>query len=882
MSRRTFALSYLIAPLPWPLLIAAVLLASTVSAQPRFFEQRRALPKDLSLGLLAPSEYKSIIDLNGSWRYRADDDATWRSVQVPSSYRGIHNVVFRRGFTVPRALLGSSVFQLSAQSVSYYCEISINGQFIGKHAGLTPFSFKISPGILRAGSNTIEMHVHNKLSTHETVPLYEQLWERMNYGGIVHDIGIVAHRGVWAQETYVSTEIAGEGRPATLHYRVLLNSGEISRLPGDTASLAAGFGKSVVLHSFDVIDPLNGMVVASSEASRVVVESDRLREVEMTVTVPSVRLWSPDAPNIYMLRQRTTRGGVVLDESMQQIGFRDIRLSGNGLTVNGASVFVKALTYVEDSPRHGRSLSLDEMERDVLLMKNLGVNSLRLVYGSVHPYFISLCDRYGIMLFVDLPLRNVPDALLSKDGIRVSARNTCREISSRDQMHPSLVAIGVAQGLQTGGPLLASYIKEVRSVFREREMPVLYASFQSILPRSLPEGLDMIGMDVSPESTQRVTELLRRHAETERAYPVFISSLMYPVQIGNYHGYSDTRSIDAQGQFFLQMFKESRDLGYAGIVVHSFSDWAVSRPIMAVDRVHEYTATTGVVDRYRQKRIAYDVLKASFNNEKAPVLVTGNYEEDHPVSFVVIGILIILVFAVVYNLFRRFRENVSRSLLRPYNFFADVRDQRMLSIFQTSMVGVIGALSAALLLANFLYFWRMNILVDHVIAQFVHHGWLKQWLNYAAWNPLANTLLTALLLFVVLLIVALLIWFAAFVTRKKVFLFDAYSVSMWSVLPMITLAPLGMVLYRVMDVPVLDVVAVLVYVIFHIWIISRVLKGIAIVFDIRPVFFYIGGYVLLGAGLAWWLVSLNGEYSIFAYLKYFAAIWWSTGSATIS
>lgn len=859
-------------------LCAWILAAPDISAQPVFLEQQRELPKDHSLGLLAPSEFKSIIDLNGKWRFKLEDEEQWKTVHVPSSYRGYHRVLFRRSFNVPRALLSSSVFQLSAQSVSYYCEISINGQFIGKHAGLAAFSFKISPGILRAGNNTIEIRVHNNLNTHETVPLYEQLWDRMNYGGIVHDIGIVAHRGVWVQETYVSTQVAGEGRPATLRYRALLNSGEISTLPGDTASLSAGFGKSFVTHYFDLIDPSTGSVVVTSEASRVAVESDRLKEVELSVTIPSARLWSPDAPNIYMLRQRTMRGNVMLDESMQQVGFRDVRMGEKGLLVNGAPMFIKALTYVEDSPRHGRSLSLDEMERDILLMKNLGVNSVRLVYGSVHPYFISLCDRYGIMLFIDIPLRNVPNGILAKDGVRVSARNTYREISARDQTHPSFVAIGLAQGAQLGSAALASYISEVSGAVREREAPLYYMSFQSALPSTLPEGLDMVGLDVNPESTEQVSALLRSHAGEQTGYPVFVSSLMYPVQIGNYHGYSDARSIDAQGQFFLQMYKETRDLAYAGIVVHSFADWAVSRPIMAVDRVHQYTATTGIVDRYRQKRIAYDVLKASFNNEKAPVLVTGNYEEEHPVSFVIIGILIILIFAVVYNLFRRFRENVSRSLMRPYNFFADVRDQRMLSIFQTSMVGLIGALSASLLFANFLYFWRMNILVDSAISQFVHEEWLKQWFNYAAWNPLSNTLLLTLLLFVALLLLALLIRLAAFASRRKVFLFDAYSVSMWSVLPMIMLAPFGMVLYRLMDIPVLDILAVLTYVIFHVWIVSRVLKGIAIVFDVRPVFFYVGGYVLIGAGLAWWLLSLNGEYNIFAYLRYFADIWWTVSN----
>ena len=318
---------------------------------------------------------------------------------------------------------------------------------------------------------------------------------------------------------------------------------------------------------------------------------------------------------------------------MQHIGFRSIRVGEKGLLVNGAPMYIKALTYVEDSPRHGRSLSFDEMERDVLLMKNLGVNSVRLIYGSIHPYFLSLCDPYGIMVFLDLPVRNIPALLLQKDGIRVSARNAFREISARDLNHPSFVGLGLAQGVQESSPSLRQFIQEISGMARAKEAPLYYVSFQSQLPSSLPEGLDLVGLDIFPESIEHVKGILERHGSGSTPYPVFVSSLMYPVQVGNYNGYSDARSIDAQGQFYLQLFKETRDQGFAGITVHSFSDWAVSRPIMAVDRVYQFTATAGVVDRYRQKRIAYDVIKASFNNEKPPVLVTGNYEEMHPVEF---------------------------------------------------------------------------------------------------------------------------------------------------------------------------------------------------------------------------------------------------------
>ncbi|MDT8322723.1 MAG: glycoside hydrolase family 2 TIM barrel-domain containing protein [Bacteroidota bacterium] len=843
-------------------------------SQPKFFEQRRALPTDLSMGILSPTAHRSVIDLNGTWEYRSKGDDKWSGVTVPSSFSGHHQVVFRREFNVSRAAAASSVFQLVALSISYYCEISINDQFVGKHAGLTSFNFKISPGVIRPGKNTITITVHNFLDTHETVPLYEQIWDRLNYGGIVHDIGIVAHRGVWVQESYVSTEVSGEGRPVTLRYRALLNSGEVSSLPGDTTGGGSSFGRTAVNHMIEVLDPVTGLVLAASETQRVEVESDRLREVKISMTLPGMRLWSPEAPNLYVLRQRTSRGGVVLDEHIQHIGFRSVGMRESGLQVNGKSLFLKAVSYMEDSPRHGRSLSLDEMERDVLMMKNLGINAVRLVSGSTHPVFLSLCDRYGILVFHDLPLRSAPDALLSKVGIHTSAKNVLRELIARDYNHASMAGVGFAQSVLDDSPVLHEFLKDLHDAAPQVDRMLRYVSFASTLPAELPPYCDFVGLDVEPQSTAVVSSLLATLAERRGDMPVVVSSMMYPVQIQNYNGYSDPRSIDAQGQFFLQLYSDIRDLGYQGLIVHSFTDWAVARPIMAVDRVHQYTATSGVVDRFRQKRIAYDVLKTSFNNEKPPVLVTGNHEEEHPMSFVVLGILIIFIFAAVYNLFRRFRENVVRSFLRPYNFFADVRDQRMLSLFQTSMVGLLGSLTASLLFANILYYWRMNILVEKVLSQFVHTTWLKQWLNYAAWNPLENTLVLTVLLFVLLLLFTLLLRLTAWITRKKVFLFDAFSVSMWSVLPIIILAPFGMVLYRVLDLPMLEAVAIIVYIVFHAWIISRILKGTAIVFDVRPLFFYIGGYTLMLAGMTAWLLSLNGEYEIFAYLRYYVDLWW--------
>jgi flagellar biogenesis protein FliO len=272
--------------------------------------------------------------------------------------------------------------------------------------------------------------------------------------------------------------------------------------------------------------------------------------------------------------------------------------------------------------------------------------------------------------------------------------------------------------------------------------------------------------------------------------------------------------------------------------------------------------------------MAYDVLKAKFNNEKPPVVVIGNYSESHPAVFVVTGIFLILIFAVVYNLFRRFRENVVRALMRPFNFYTDVRDQRMLSIFQTTVVGILGSLSASLFHANVFYFLKTDFYFDSLLAQLVPCIWLKQWLNFSSWNPTSNIIVSTVFIYLVLLLFSFILRAISFFFRKKILLFDAYCVSMWSILPMALLAPFGMVLYRLMDYPFFEFLAIITLIIFTFWIISRLLKGTAIVLDSRPVFFYIGGYLLIAAVLVAGLISMNGSYETFAHIKNIFNLWY--------
>jgi beta-galactosidase len=858
------------------LILFVVLLSQPGTAQIPFYPSRRAAVRDQGMGLLAKSPTRSIIDLNGSWHYRLIDEEGWNLIGVPSSYASEQRLLLTREFTVDPDLLQKSVFQLVAVSISYYCEIKINDQFIGKHAGLTSMSLKLTPGVLKPGSNRITVEVHNILNAQETVPLREQLRSPRNYGGIIGDIALVAYSSVWVQETTTKSTITGEGKAATLQYQALLNSGAAAAFAGDSVK-ASALGKRPVDHMIEIVDASTGEVVARSDVRRIEIEPDRLVPVDITVTVPSVHLWSPESPYLYTIHQKTYHNSVLLDESYTQIGFRQFGIRGTSFTLNGLPYVLKGLTYIEDSPRHGRSLSMEEYERDILLLKNLGANTIRLPYGASHPSLLNLCDRYGLLVLYDIPIQRTPASILRRQSFISSAKNILKESVSRDNNHPSVVAWGFGGSLDGLSGDVTVLFQELKKLLRATAH-MAYASFETPVSDLDPELIDFQSCDLYRATRESVQQRIEQTMAIAPEKPLLISSVCYPVEIGNYNGYSDPRSIDAQAQFFLEIYNLVSGKQLAGIIVHTFADYAVSSPLMSTDRIHQFTGTFGVVDAFRLKRLAYDVLKSRFNNEKPPVLVVGNFVEEHPSTFVIVGLLIIFLFAIVYNLFRRFRENVVRSFLRPHNFFTDVRDQRMLSIFQTSMVGILGTFSSALIAANAMYYWKTNVFFDVAMFQFFPTPWVKQWVNFAAWNPLANIVVFAVGFFVVLTVFALFLRAVAFFLKRNVLLFDAYSVSMWSVLPVIMLAPLGMILYRIMDLAPFEVAALILLLVFVVWIISRLLKGTAVVLDLRPLYFYIGGYTVLLIGLGVWFYTLNEQTGLFGYLRYFFNVWSYNGS----
>jgi hypothetical protein len=247
-------------------------------------------------------------------------------------------------------------------------------------------------------------------------------------------------------------------------------------------------------------------------------------------------------------------------------------------------------------------------------------------------------------------------------------------------------------------------------------------------------------------------------------------------------------------------------------------------------------------------------------------LAVGAASIGQPWPYVaVFGLVLALLMGALVNSRKKFREDATRALLRPYNFFADIRDLRVMSGLHTTALMIILSLCSALLMVNLLYFFRMNFLLEKIILSFGSPS-LTKFISYLAWNPFQALLWTALMSIGFFILGSVLIKTASFFIRNRVYFSSVFFTLVWSFLPLILLLPLGLVLYKVLNANVLTFYLFLALLVFTVWIFHRLMKGIYVIFDINPgtVYFYSLGFIILvlGSVLLYYQLSRSAFYYI--------------------
>jgi hypothetical protein len=414
-------------------------------------------------------------------------------------------------------------------------------------------------------------------------------------------------------------------------------------------------------------------------------------------------------------------------------------------------------------------------------------------------------------------------------------------------------------------PLL-TVCKRAGSKFLYKTIPAASASDVS------EGGFDVIFLGCATRrDAQNVREFLTESQRTVRSAAV-IPSFGAFVSPGNSNGFSDPLSNQAQAVLLRDAYRASRASGAAGACVWTFNDYLLERPTMLVDHFDPYVATCGIVDQWRQPRVAYAMFQSLINDEKEPLLQARDIALDTPLVFIVTGLLLALVLVALGNRSRRFREYALRAILRPYNFYADIRDQRILSAAQTSILGLIIATSVGLVLATALFYLRTSPSFEYLLHILVPSDTTYELVRFVAWRPGLAIVTSATAVFAMFMLVSALLRIGAMFIKGRIFFRDTLTIVVWSALPLVVLLPLGIALYQLLSAESISVWIPLLLLATALWFLSRSLRATSVVFDVRPWMVYsIGGGFILGLTVLLFGVY-ESWYDASAFLQYYVAV----------
>lgn len=832
-------------------LVLSLLLALPIRAQYQFLENGNPINRGADAGFLVDTPTRLKIDLSGSWKFEVEGGPAGL-VKVPSAYDFVGKVSFTRNIEITAEQIDKYDFHIAILGSNYNTEVNINGEFITNHAGgYTGFIVPIPGNTLQVGSeNVIKVVTDNQLSARKTLPLRSMVWGWRNYGGILRDIFILATPKLCIGSVVATSTVSVENLSA----RVLVTA----NIEGSTPREFEGEQKGQLGLSVEMFDKISGLSIAKSSFVPLTRKGEEWNKCTAEMVLQNAKLWSPESPELYYVKCyliNSQAGGKekitsVIDEYDLNFGIRSVVVRNGDIQVNGKRMVLKGVIWQEDHPTWGSAMTYEELERDIALIKSLGANAVRFGGHPPHPYMLNLCDRYGLFAMEELPVANVPANVLQQEDYLDIASTMMKEMITRDRSHPSILAWGIGDQFESSHPASRGFVEALVKVAKDLDNRPTYFASRMLEADVCTDLVDFACYNISIRDPKLFKAQLQEWKDRNPGKPVIVSRFGAEVQQGNRNGYSDPLSYESQARFYIQRFDIIKSLEYDGAFVWSFNDWKGDIPALTVSSGDPWMHTMGLVSGQREKRLAYEAVRSAFRSERFVALPIGNYSASAPIIYVLAGLVVLIGVAYVYNASRRFRESLNRAVMNSYNFFADVRDQRVVTVIHSTLLGIIVSVATAIVVSSILYHFRHNWVLDNLLSTILIYDNIKEAMVYLIWNPIKSIAYFSILFFLVLLLVTGILLMLSPLFKTRMYPFHAYAITMWSTPPLLILVPVGMILFRVMESSVYVLPSLILVAVLLLWVFVRLLKGISIMYDIRTVKAYFLGVASLVALLA--------------------------------
>ena len=384
------------------------------------------------------------IDLN--WRFTLDDpsgasepgfdDTQWRYVSLPHDWMieqpvtkdnpsGTAGGFYPGGIGWYRKSIDFSEyrdkeqFYLLFEGVMRNGDVYFNGSHLGKQVyGYSSFYYDITKLVRMDTLNVIAVRT-------DCSKMPVDRW--YSGGGIYRHVRLIAtsslHFPVWSQVVKSST---GSDGNATLDIAVEVQN---NSRKGQRFEI-----------QYDILGPDGKPVASGNSLGHVSPGSRSVSQQSFTIEAP--RLWSPDQPDLYTIQCSLVENNRAIDRVTIQHGIRSALFDPDmGFVLNGKKLMLKGVCLHHDGGELGAAVPLEIWKRRFSLLKELGVNALRLAHNPHAPEVLDLCDRMGFLVIDEMydkweqPWEGSAEDPSLEDTWQADLSNFIR----RDRNHPSVI-----------------------------------------------------------------------------------------------------------------------------------------------------------------------------------------------------------------------------------------------------------------------------------------------------------------------------------------------------------------------------------------------------------------------------------------------------------
>lgn len=420
-----------------------------------------------------------VISLNGIWKVAVDlkgdfwkselDSSSWRDIPAPAQndMQGIRvqagkQYAYKKKISIPADYINKRVL-IRFEGVSGTAKAWINGHFLKEHfGGFNVWTCDITDYVTPGTDAWLTVGI--------TETPAEKVTAGMDRGGIIRDVKLMAVAQDYVYRFNVETDLDAQYKDAVMKVWLGL---DLNNQQSTTVrfTLKDRQGKIVDL-------PVSSYQFSKDKPEAII-----------SIPVTNPIKWDAEHPELYTLDAAVMNGNTVAQTVSKKVGFREIKIQGVKMMINGKEVKLRGGAKYDSDPVYGRYLSAEESWKEVKMLKDANLNYVRAHCYPASEAYIDACDKLGMYLQYE-------NAVTFTRGAQHDTASTGNFLSQISEMievgrsHPSIIIYELANETYYGINIGKTY---EYTKAEDPSRPVVFSWSQSV-PAGLPWPYEIFSM----------------------------------------------------------------------------------------------------------------------------------------------------------------------------------------------------------------------------------------------------------------------------------------------------------------------------------------------------------------------------------------------------